>query len=110
MKIAVESNDGETIKSPFADTKGYIIYDVTEDSTLKTSYSKVGKKTSSKKTNPLHQCSTIITRGMDKKNIEQLKNNGIDIFVTFKTSAESALSSYMKERLINLPLLNENHH
>ena len=110
MKIAIESNDGKTIKFPFEVTKGYIICDVAEDNTFKTSYRKISKKSSSKETNPLRQCSTIITRGMDKKDIEELKNNGIDIFVTFKTSAESALSSYMKERLINLPLLNENFH
>lgn len=110
MKIAIESNDGKTIKFPFETTKGYIIYDIDEDNTRKTTYSKVGKKISSINNNPLNQCTTIITRGMDKNSREQLKNNGIDIFVTFKTSAESALSSYMKERLINLPLLNENHH
>ena len=30
MKVAIESNDGETIKSPFLPTKGYVIYNIVE--------------------------------------------------------------------------------
>ena len=30
MKIAIESNDGITIKSPFIKTKGYLVYDIDE--------------------------------------------------------------------------------
>ena len=30
MKIAIESNDGVTIKSPFLPTTGYVVYDVDE--------------------------------------------------------------------------------
>ncbi len=34
MKIAIESNDGETINSPFDKPKGYLVFDV-EDTGLK---------------------------------------------------------------------------
>lgn len=110
MKIAIESNDGATIKSPFTDTTGYLIFDVDENSIGNVTYCEVNKSVSRSKerlivNGTLSQCSTIITRGMDKKYREQLKNKGIDIFVTFNTSAKSALYSYLKERRINQPVL-----
>ncbi len=38
MKIAIESNDGVTIKSPFLPTKGYVVYDVDESDIVATEY------------------------------------------------------------------------
>ena len=41
MKIAIESNDGETINSPFCKTRGYIVCDVDNASVTRTMYVKI---------------------------------------------------------------------
>ena len=40
MKIAIESNDGITIKSPFLPTKGYVVYDIDESDIVNSEYRK----------------------------------------------------------------------
>ena len=38
MKIAIESNDGVTIKSPFIPIRGYVVYDVKESDIVASEY------------------------------------------------------------------------
>ncbi len=117
MKIAIESNDGETINSPFDKPKGYLVFDVEDTGIKDTKYIKL--KTSGKKpktvsparnknitrqTFPLENCYTIITRGMDNKHRTEYKENGVDVFITFNTMAKDAVRAYLRERLINKPL------
>ena len=117
MKIAIESNDGETINSPFAKTKGYLVFDVEDTGIKETKYIKLktpGKKSktvSSARNNnvnrqnfPLENCSTVITRGMDNEHLTEFKEKGVDVFVTFNTMAKDAVRAYLRERLINKPL------
>lgn len=109
MKIAIESNDGETIKSPFVKTKGYLVYDVEDCSIKDYEYrkssglrsSKSNKTVKRKEKSVLGDCKTVITRGMDLSDLKNLKNNGIDVFITFKTSAKDAVRIYLKEHLLN---------
>jgi len=110
MKIAIESNDGVTIKSPFIPTKGYVVYDVKESDIVASEYRESNlrvKKPSGEKVivptkvrSLLSDCSTIITRGMDRSNLDVLKHEGMDVFITFKTSAKDAVKLYMRELLI----------
>ncbi len=110
MKIAIESNDGVTIKSPFIPTKGYVVYDVKESDIVASEYResnlRVKKPSGEKVIMPtkvrslLSDCSTIITRGMDRSNLDVLKEGGLDVFITFKTSAKDAVKLYMRELLI----------
>jgi len=110
MKIAIESNDGVTIKSPFIPTRGYVVYNIEESDIVGSEYreSKLGDKKSSSEriTVPtkihslLSDCSTIISRGMDRSNLDVLKQEGLDVFITFKTSAKDAVRLYMRELLI----------
>jgi len=117
MKIAIESNDGETINSPFDKPKGYLVFDVEETGIKDTKYIKLqtsGKKTQAvppvrtkninKQSFSLENCCTIITRGMDNKHITEFKEKGVDVFVTFNTMAKDAVRAYLRERLINKPL------
>ncbi|MCH7516039.1 MAG: hypothetical protein IIB08_02745 [Bacteroidetes bacterium] len=117
MKIAIESNDGETINSPFDKPKGYLVFDVEDTGIKETKYIKLqssGKKSDTvspgktkninKKSFPLEDCSTIITRGMDNKHRTEFKENGVDVFITFNTRAKDAVRAYLRERLINKPL------
>jgi predicted Fe-Mo cluster-binding NifX family protein len=110
MKIAIESNDGITIKSPFIPTKGYVVYDVKESDIVGSEYRESnlrerkpgGEKViiPAKIRSLLSDCSTIISRGMDRSNLNVLKQEGMDVFITFKTSAKDAVRLYMRELLI----------
>ena len=80
MKVAIESNDGETIKSPFLPTKGYVIYNIVEsgivgseyrESSLKSKKPNSEKGVLSAKTHSLlNDCVAIISRGMDRNNLD----------------------------------------
>ena len=111
MKIAIESNDGVTIKSPFLPTTGYIVYDVDESEIISTEYrenSQRKKRASGNKVfvsgnihSLLNDCSTIISRGMDRSNLDIFKKEGKDVFITFKTSSKDAVRIYIREQLIS---------
>jgi predicted Fe-Mo cluster-binding NifX family protein len=110
MKIAIESNDGITIKSPFVQTKGYLVVDVDESHFMESEYRENTQKGAKKKRTVmpvkkgqtiLSDCETVISRGMDRINLLKFKENGIDVFITFKTSAKDAVKIYLKEHLLN---------
>lgn len=111
MKIAIESNDGTTIKSPFLPTKGYVVYDINESDIVATEYRESDSKSkkSESKMQPiperthslLNDCSAIISRGMDRSNVDIYKKEGMDVFITFKTSAKDAVKLYMRELLVS---------
>jgi predicted Fe-Mo cluster-binding NifX family protein len=118
MKIAIESNDGETINSPFDKIKGYLVFDVEDAGIKETKYIKLqttaektktvstGKnKNISKKSFTLENCGTIITRGMDNKHLTEFKEKGVEVFITFNTRAKDAVRAYLRERLINEQLV-----
>jgi len=113
MKIAIESNDGETINSPFDKPNGYLVFDVEDTGIKDTKYFKLqtlGKKTKTvllgktkninRQSFPLEDCCTIITRGMNNKHRTEFKENGVDIFITFNRRAKDAVRAYLRERLI----------
>jgi predicted Fe-Mo cluster-binding NifX family protein len=110
MKIAIESNDGITIKSPFLPTQGYVVYDITESDIVGSEYRESGAKKkrptsdeiaiSAKAQSLLNDCSAIISRGMDRSNLDIFKKEGKDVFITFKTSTKDAVRLYMRELLI----------
>ena len=111
MKIAIESNDGVTIKSPFLPTKGYVVYDIDESDIVNSEYrqsesrsrvrSGQRKAVSTKEKMVLNDCSAIISRGMDRSNLDIFKKEGMDVYITFKTSTKDAVRVYMRELLIS---------
>lgn len=106
MKIAIESNDGVTIKSPFVQTTGYLVYDVEESGIKGSEYRRSALKSRSigylsKSPAMVNDCKTVISRGMDRSNLQSLKQKGIDVFITFKLSASDAVKIYLKENLLN---------
>jgi predicted Fe-Mo cluster-binding NifX family protein len=115
MKVAIESNDGVTIKSPFIPTKGYVVYDVDESDIINTEYREssfrkkkgIGELVVNSKSihSMLNDCSAIISRGMDRSNLDIFKKEGMDVFITFKTSTKDAVRLYMRELLISHKLV-----
>ena len=92
MKITIESNDGETINSPFDKTPGYIVCDVdktdigdtefitlsgSKTATVPTILSEEPSNTRTKFS--LSDCETVITRGMDRKRLSNLKKKGEEV-------------------------------
>ena len=49
----------------------------------------------------LNDCSAIISRGMDRSNLDVFKKEGMDVYITFKTSTKDAVRLYMRELLIS---------
>ena len=109
MKIAIESNDGKTIKSPFSKTEGYLVFDVDDANIIGHEYRRKFNKSrtvSSDNTKPLlSDCRTIISRGMDRNDLSKMKNKGLDVFITFNTRAQDALRAYLREKLISKQLI-----
>lgn len=115
MKIAIESNDGITIKSPLIPTRGYVVFDINESDIIGSEYRasnvKVKKITAERDIkiestqSLLNDCSAIISRGMDRCNLDIFKKEGKDVFITFKTSTKDAVRLYMRELLISHRLL-----
>ncbi|NWG29692.1 MAG: hypothetical protein HXY48_14340 [Ignavibacteriaceae bacterium] len=111
MKVAIESNDGITIKSPFLPTKGYVVYDVVESDIVGSEYRESSGKdkrlndgndiVAEKVRSLLNDCTAVISRGMDRTNLDVLKKEGKDVFITFKTSTKDAVRLYMRELLMN---------
>ena len=111
MKIAIESNDGVTIKSPFLPTTGYVVYDVDESEIISSEYRENSRKKkradgdkmfiSGNIHSLLNDCSAIISRGMDRSNLDIFKKEGKDVFITFKTSTRDAVRIYLREQLIS---------
>ena len=111
MKIAIESNDGVTIKSPFLPTKGYVVYDIDESDIVNSEYRHSGLKAkqntgvkeivSPNLRSTLNDCSAIISRGMDRSNLDIFKKEGKDVYITFKTSTKDAVRLYMRDILIS---------
>ena len=109
MKIAIESNDGVTIKSPFLPTRGFVVYDISESDILNSEYRESNLK--SKKANGerefvsvnsvLNDCNAIISRGMDRNYLDVFKKEGMDVYITFKTSTKEAARLYMRELLVS---------
>jgi predicted Fe-Mo cluster-binding NifX family protein len=111
MKIAIESNDGITIKSPFLPTRGYVVYDIDESDIVNSEYRESGFKSKKKieqgrtdslrLNSVLNDCSAIISRGMDRSNLDVFKKEGMDVYITFKTSTKDAVRLYIRELLIS---------
>ena len=106
MKIAIESNDGVTIKSPFVQTTGYLVYNVEQSGIKETEYRKTAlnpktTETVTKFPAMVNDCKTVISRGMNRGNLQSLKKKGVDVFITFKLSARDAVKVYLKENLLN---------
>jgi predicted Fe-Mo cluster-binding NifX family protein len=97
MKIAIESNDGVTINSPFTRTNGYLVYEVGESGIKNSEFIKASQDAQQQN---LNDCRTIISRGMDRNHFLELKKKGIDVFITFKSSAKDAVQIFMKENLL----------
>ena len=114
MKIAVESNDGVNISSPYNLLPNFMVYEVDEKNVQinsKTSVTLMNNKSRlqlikniSKTKNmvrDLGDCSTIISHGFCRPLLKNLSRSGVDVYITFQNRIDQALNQYLKDKSIH---------
>ena len=112
MKIAIPTNDWETISTQFFNNKGFAIFEI-EGSKIKSQEFRTNKYTAKGKVlnNALHKpdrypdilniikdCDVVILLIIDERIIIDLKKTGIEIVYTDETYVENALNYYLERK------------
>jgi predicted Fe-Mo cluster-binding NifX family protein len=114
MKIAIESNDGINIASPFNLLKNFIIFEVDEENkslkpdtickpaNLKSRLRLVRNIAESRNImRELSDCSTVISHNLSRPLLNKLQSSGVDVFITFRNRIDDAVRQYFKDKLIH---------
>lgn len=98
MKIAIRSRDGKTVADSSTDFTGYLIYELVGEKVVNSEFRK-GKSTSSADYSFISDCETVITKAISLQEKESFRKKGKEVLITFKTSPEEALQSFIKLKL-----------
>jgi len=123
MNIAIASDDGFTIASHFGKTRGFIIFNVRDEKITKKFYRKntftgharglSGQGHEIDRHSPilkaLRDCNVVIARGMGRRIYSDLKQAGIEAFITHEDNAKCATELYLKNELVDRPELGCDH-
>jgi len=123
MKIAIASDDSETIASHFGRTRGFLIFEVENNHVKNQEYRNntftgharglEGVGHSIDRHGPilkaLSDCTAVISHGMGRRIYDDLKQSDIDVIITEETEAKKALELYLSGNLTNKPELGCNH-
>jgi predicted Fe-Mo cluster-binding NifX family protein len=124
MKVAVASNDGKTISSHFGRTRGFVIFEV-EGREIKGQEYRPNTFTGHARglegashgidrhipiINALSDCKVVISHGMGMRIYSDLKEAGIEVFITEETDVKKALDLYLSGGLIDRPEMGCSHH
>lgn len=124
MRIAIASDDEQTIASHFGRTKGFLVVEVVEGAEQSRVYRPntftgharglEGAGHDVDRHGPilaaLADCQAVISRGMGRRLYDDLKQAGVAVFITGETDASSAVSSYARGELVDRPELGCQHH
>ncbi len=117
MKIAIASDDEQTIASHFGRTRGFVIVDV-DDSQISRQEFRLNTFTGhaqgleqSDCTTDRHRpiltaladCAVVISRGMGRRLYEDLRATGIQAIITDRTDVQDALGAYISGQLEDHP-------
>jgi predicted Fe-Mo cluster-binding NifX family protein len=123
MKIAIVSDDEKTIASHFGRTRGFVIFDI-EGKEVKNQEYRLNTFTGHARglensdhnldrhapiLEALKDCKVVISHGMGMRIYNDLKNTGIEVFITDMTDIKQALDSYLQGSLVDHPDLGCNH-
>ena len=114
MKIAVESNDGINLASPFNLLKSFMVFEVDEKSNL-INLSVPGAQSNNKNklkhirnisntsniSSELSDCSTVISHCLNRPLLNNLRRSGVDVFITYQDRIKDALNQYLKDKRIH---------
>jgi len=114
MKIAIESNDGINIASPFNLLKSFMIFEVNEESkaqNINTSGVYANMKGRLKLIRnivetknimrELSDCSTVISHNLSKPLLNKLQGSGVEVFITFQNKIDDAIRQYLNDKIIH---------
>lgn len=117
MRIAIASDDEQTIANHFGRTRGFMIYE-TEDGVIKNQYYRNNDFTGHARglehashhidrhgpiLNALNDCHAVISRGMGRRIYEDLQNAGIETFIVEEIETDSAIRLYLQNNLRDNP-------
>ena len=113
MKIAVESNDGINIASPYNLLKNFMVFEI-EETIMPINRETPGAMINNRQLKPIKniskanqmltelcECSTIITHNLSKPLLNKLQGSGVDVFITYQNRINDALNQYLKDRMIH---------
>jgi len=123
MNIAVASDDGVNIGSHFGKTRGFIIFNIEGTIITKQFYRNntftgharglSGHGHEVDRHGPileaLKDCNVVISKGMGRRIYDDLKQAGIEVFITEEDNAKDAGELYLKNELIDRPELGCDH-
>ncbi|MCK4679072.1 MAG: hypothetical protein KAT48_13135 [Bacteroidales bacterium] len=115
MKIAISTDEWETISYHFSRTKGFAIFEVEGNKIKSLEYRPNvffthtrGLDTMSHVLeryspilNIIMDCEVVISNGMEKCIYDHLKRRGIEVYVTNETNVKNALDLYLSHELID---------
>jgi predicted Fe-Mo cluster-binding NifX family protein len=122
MKIAIVSDDGKTIASHIGRARGFVIFEVEAKEVKKQEYlpntftgharGLEGKHNADHHgpiLEALGECKVVISHGMGRRIYDDLKEAGIEVFITEEENVKRALDKYLKGELMDRPEMGCNH-
>lgn len=117
MKIAIASDDQQTIASHFGRTRGFLIYNIDQNKVINREYrindftgharGMEGADHSMDRHGPilsaLQGCQAVIARGMGRRIYDDLQSAGIEAFIVNEENADQALQLYLQNALQDNP-------
>ena len=124
MKVAIASDDEKGIAEHFGRTKGFLVVEVVDGSVQSRIYRPntftgharglEGAGHEVDRHGPilaaLADCQAVISRGMGRRLYDDLKQAGVEVFITRETDASTAVSLYARGELVDRPELGCQHH
>ncbi|HGY54578.1 MAG TPA: iron-molybdenum cofactor biosynthesis protein [Caldithrix abyssi] len=117
MKIAIASNDGQTIAGHFGRTRGFVFYEVENGKIVHKEYrtndftgharGMSGQSHDMDRHGPilfaLSGCQAVISQGMGRRIYDDLQSAGIEAFIVRETDTDKAVELYIKQELQDNP-------
>lgn len=111
MKIAVASDDGQTVADHFGRTRGFVIFELEEDKLGESSYRdndftghaqgrSVGHAPILR---ALGDCQVVCARGMGRRLYNDLAEAGIEVFIVEDTDVADVARLYVNKKLQDNP-------
>lgn len=98
MKIAIRSRDGKTVSDTSTNFAGYLIYELAGEKVINSEFRKC-KSTTFADPSFIGDCEALISRAISPEEKESFRKKGKEVLITFKTSPEEALRSFIRQKL-----------
>jgi len=97
MKIAIRSKDGKSVSDSITSFAGYLVYELAGETVVKSEFRKC-KPAHIGDSNNIRDCEAVISKAFSADEKAFLKKNGKEVLMTFKTSPEDAIRSFIRQK------------